>query len=707
MTRNRILAAAAAVLVAIGIGAVAIPAAAEPGGAPELNDPPTASTEATIVRMDNTSGLYGGFVDGVSATTPYPSTGLRDQHSVTTAEIILDDPLTPGPQEISTYCIDLKTETTVGVHYDLGTWNAANVPNLPYVQWILQNYYPTVPSAPAGTDAEKVRAVQGAIWYFTDQFVVNRFYPTERNAVRAIVEAAQAAVDPTPTPPPLPTLTITPASIDGAVPGEVVGPFAVGGDVASATIDIPGNTPVYRDAAGTIPVSDGETVIPGDQLWARYDPTTSGQGFSLTAMATLDSGTVFLYNGGNPPRTTAQKLVLAANTTVPIRASASITPQAAGTLQVDVTVAGAAAGNQGQIDLTANCVATGGWTLAQPLHIPARTPAGTVHLTIPAVPATATCDVTEQDDGSNPYADLTSSDITPASVTIASGATSTISVVNTYAIPVPATGSLQVDATILGAAAGQQSALELVATCTLGSDELTRTLTVPAGATGTTTAGTIGSLPAGATCEVTQTVDGRNANAELTSSDITPASVTIASSATSTITVTDTYAVPVPVTGDLAVTVTIAGDAAGQQSEIGLLATCTLDADTTTQPIAVPAGLTGTSTVATLAIPVDSSCAVTQTASGANDRATLSASTIVPASVVIRDGVTVTVAVTDTYVAAVPTPTPTPTPTPSASTLPATGSSGTFPWPLAAGILALGLALLALDHVRRLRRARR
>lgn len=226
LTRT-IAALVAPLLVASGfVLGVAAPAAAlgAPTADPDAN-PPGPSTEATIVDMINRSGLYGGTVPSATAQTPYPTSGLQNQRTVETAQIVLDDPGSPTPNDILTYCIDLTTQTTIGVHYELGTWTEANVPNLPYVQWILDNYYPTVPSAPAGTAAEKVRAVQGAIWYFTDQFVVNIHYPTERAAVRSIVQAAQAAVGGSPPPePPLPTLTISPASIEGAVDGDLVGP---------------------------------------------------------------------------------------------------------------------------------------------------------------------------------------------------------------------------------------------------------------------------------------------------------------------------------------------------------------------------------------------------------------------------------------------------------------------------------------------------
>jgi len=648
------IAAVAATVLAIGVG-VAAPAAAVPGG-PEVSDPAAPSTEATIVALRDTSGLFGGTVPGATALTPYPSSGLQDQRSVTTAQIVLDDPHTVPVEQFVTYCIDLDTETEVGIHYELGDWNSDEVPNLPYVQWILQNYYPANPAAPvAGTAAEKVRAVQGAIWYFTDQFVVSRFYPTQRDAVRAIVEAAQAAVNPTPVPPPLPALTITPASLDGDFPDQIVGPFVIGGDVASATIEVPGNTEVYSDAAGTVPVLDGESVEPGDQLWARYDPADAGQGFSVNASATMQSGNVFVYDGNNPPRTTAQELILAADAIVPIRASASLTPVDAGTLQVDVTIAGAAAGDQGRIDLTATCsVGAGDWTYARPIQIPAGTPPSTVAIPVPDIPAGATCTVTEQDDGGNAYAIAAPPVIGPP-VTIASDTTSTIAVTNSYSVPPPATGALRVEVTIAGPAAGAQSALELVATCASGADSITRDIAVAAGITGTTPVAMIDDLPAGAVCSVAERVDGRNADAEFVSSTVSPPSVTIASDATSVITVTDTYAVPVPPTGTLRVDVTIAGAAAGEQSALALTATCTLDDATTSHAIAVPAGVTGTTTAATFAdVPIDSECVVSQTANGSNEQATLSSSAIVPPAVVIRDGTTSTVTVTNTYAVPVP-----------------------------------------------------
>lgn len=711
----------AALVVVVGALAAAPASATAPAGldsgVPPVAEPatPSPATEATIVDMVDTSALFGGTVASATAQTPYPTTTPTDQRSVTTAQIILDDPATPGTQDMSTYCIDLNTDTTIGVHYELGTWSSADVPNLPYVQWILDNYYPKVPTAPAGgSDAEKVRAVQGAIWYFTDQFVVSRFYPAERAGVRAIVEAAQAALaGGTPPAPPLPTLEIAPASIEGALPGDLVGPFAVSGTVSSATIDFAAGVEVYSDAGGTVAVAAGSVVVPGTGLWVRYDADLAPEAFTLAASATVPAGNVFLYNGGNPPRTAAQKLVLAADTTVPIRATGEVLPPAAGTgvYAVDVEIAGAAAGDQGTVELTAEC-SFGGEVLTRALSVPAGSPAGTYAVaTVPNLPAGTTCALTPVEDGGTPFASVTRVIDPPAPVTIVAGATTRAEATYTYSIPVPPSGALRVLLTVDGAAAGQQSALQLRASCTTPAPTpatISRTIDVPAGFTGSdVVVATVGDLPAGAECSVIQTVDGRNARASLSASDIEPASVTIPAGAATDVVVTDTYVVPAPPTGAVAVDVTIAGEAAGQQGAIGVTITCTLDGVSAQYPAAVAAGATGTVRAATIVdVEAESTCAAVQTADGANARAVLSSASIEPASVVIAASSTAVLGITDTFAvpAPAPTPTPTPTPTPHAGPLPATGGADVFPW-AGAGLITLMLGIAAIAFARR-RRAR-
>lgn len=109
------------------------------------------------------------------------------------------------------YCINLRVSTYVGIGYESGSWEESNVPNIGYVTYILNNFYPTVPE-PAGLSAnQQAAAVQSAIWYFTDGYVLNTAASsTVREATAAIVAAAQAAgpvVEP-----PAPEVSITPES---------------------------------------------------------------------------------------------------------------------------------------------------------------------------------------------------------------------------------------------------------------------------------------------------------------------------------------------------------------------------------------------------------------------------------------------------------------------------------------------------------------
>ena len=438
---GRALSAASALAVVLVVGGLAAPAFAVPDGSGGVTDPPGPATEATIVEMLHQGGLYGSERPVTPESTPYPS-GIFSGRTVETAQIVLDDPGVPGRQDLLTYCIDLATETEIGVHYELGDWTEAVVPNLEYVTYILENYYPAVPGAPsAGTDVEKVQAVQGAIWYFTDDFVVPTSYPTEHAAIKAIVDATLAAVNgppPAPSPAPVPpTLTITPETADAPTTGQLVGPFAVGGNVATSTITTAG-VDVFADAAGTIPVPTGSTVAQGDQLWASHVSSVAQEGFTLSAVETVVGGNVFLYDGGNPGRSSAQKLILAVQASVPVRAAAAITPFAAGTLQVDVAIAGAVAGQQGAVTVQASCD-TGGTPTTATGGVPAGAAAGTFGvITLTPLAAGTVCTVTTTATGANASAVLASTTTLPASVTIADVTTGRIVVTETFAAPTPA-----------------------------------------------------------------------------------------------------------------------------------------------------------------------------------------------------------------------------------------------------------------------------
>ena len=120
------------------------------------------------------------------------------------------------------YCIDLLTNTWGGIQYKPGEWTEANVPNVGFVAQLLQSYYPTT-NEPSGVDENtKAAAVQAAIWYFSDGFVVapgNAFHDLVAGIVADVLHKGPL------TAPPPPTVTI-----DGPAFGlanEVVGPFTV------------------------------------------------------------------------------------------------------------------------------------------------------------------------------------------------------------------------------------------------------------------------------------------------------------------------------------------------------------------------------------------------------------------------------------------------------------------------------------------------
>jgi TQXA domain-containing protein len=138
----------------------------------------------------------GGAVDGwigpagsvSDPSVPYPA-GFTS-HPEGFAGVILGSSTTGGGT-LNLYCININTVTYDGIGYNRGTWAESNVHNVGYVAYLLNHYYPTVPTAPASlADAnQKAAAVQAAIWYFSDNYVLTATDPL-RPAVAAIVEDA-------------------------------------------------------------------------------------------------------------------------------------------------------------------------------------------------------------------------------------------------------------------------------------------------------------------------------------------------------------------------------------------------------------------------------------------------------------------------------------------------------------------------------------
>ena len=76
----------------------------------------------------------------------------------------------------------------------LGTWDAANVPNVGYVARLLNEYYPNTDEPAALTDLnQKAAAVQAAIWFFSDRYVLSTSDPLHNAVVGSWTTSSRGA----------------------------------------------------------------------------------------------------------------------------------------------------------------------------------------------------------------------------------------------------------------------------------------------------------------------------------------------------------------------------------------------------------------------------------------------------------------------------------------------------------------------------------
>ncbi|WAP51639.1 DUF5979 domain-containing protein [Arthrobacter sp. ATA002] len=430
------------------------------------------------------------------------------------------------------YCIDTAVETQVGIGYVQGAWEESNVANIGYVNYVLNNYYPANPAAPAGLTAnQQAAAVQGAIWYFTDGYLVNTTETVIRDAVEAIVADAQAN-GPLVEPPP-PNVTVNPPVAAGPA-GGVAGPFTVAAEGAvEVTVSVPTGYTIYADAAGTTPIPSGGTVASGTQVWVGGPPTSTDPGvLSALASVPVQTGNVYLYDGGDPGRDEAQPLILAASTVLEATAGATAEFFVAGDLVVNKTFAGEAIGSQGAIVLTVDCGAAG----LVSFEIPAGTTAP-VSETIVDLPVGTVCSVTEPVTGST--TEVTVTPTVSDAVTITEGE-SVLTVANTVEFN---PGSLLVAKTISGSGAGLQADIVLHIQC--GDGLIDETVVIPEETTGDTYTQLYEGIPAGVLCRVSEPASG--ANEDVTVETSGTGEVAILPGQTQTIEVVNVYA-PVPAT---------------------------------------------------------------------------------------------------------------------------------------------------------------
>jgi Domain of unknown function (DUF5979) len=274
-----------------------------------------------------------------------------------------------------------------------------------------------------------------------------------------------------------------------------------------------------------------------------------------------------------------------------------------GSLLVRKTIAGPAAGQQGEVVIHSEC---NGTALGPDWVIPAGTPAGDQtrqydHISVPAM-----CTVTETADG---HTSTVSVDVEGSgqTVTIAPGEVAEADISDTYGL---APGQLEVTKTVTGSQAGQQGTVVIHTAC--NGTALTPDFVIPAGTPAGDRSQIYSGIPTPATCVVSETSNGQTGTVSATV-DGAPHTTVIAPGGSGAAHITDTYgAAP----GSLLVTKTIAGPRAGQQGPVTIHVVC--DGATVSPDFVIPAGTpAGSVTHSFDDIPAGSACIVTETTDGA------------------------------------------------------------------------------------------
>src|SRR5437899_5159214 len=295
--------------------------------------------------------LYGHLPDNVSQFTPTQQAGYSKATAPAWHEFAeWANMFHANVDGLNTdlYCIDIETKIQSGANYNQQPWDA-NVPNAGYIAYILDSYYPkntslpavsAVPSGVTGVNVAefKAAAVQAAIWFFSDGFVVSA--PNEGTTqktkaagqratnsdamypfVKAIVEDALAHGPVAPAAEP--SAQVTPATVGTQLIGQAAGPFTITHNGDSATLTVSG-AQVSKDPAMKIPFVSGSAVNSGDKVYLS-STTPADVTLTLTVKASKPSGTVWVYNGNLGAGTSSQKLILAKSEQFNVTATAKAT----------------------------------------------------------------------------------------------------------------------------------------------------------------------------------------------------------------------------------------------------------------------------------------------------------------------------------------------------------------------------------------------
>jgi TQXA domain-containing protein len=269
---------------------------------------------ATASPAAAATATYGGQIPGESGSVVGTvGDGDEDTYGGGLFEITID-----GETEAKAYCIDIATGISGNPTYEESDWDTSDIENLATVEAILANYYPNGNGPEGftlvGSNAEKARGTQAAIWHFTDGFDLSTG-PGDNPAnvvdnYETILAAVEAGLDGFGEP--TVTLSITPpASTEGNV-GTVVGPYVV--DTSAAVVVVtPSEGVSLVDSEGSPITGD---IVDGTELYLTSDNEGAGT-ISATASATALAGQVFVAQG-------QQTLILANSTPVEAAAEASV-----------------------------------------------------------------------------------------------------------------------------------------------------------------------------------------------------------------------------------------------------------------------------------------------------------------------------------------------------------------------------------------------
>lgn len=242
--------------------------------------------------------------------------------------------ITPEGSEnaVTAYCIDITTSLQPKFIYEEGAWDGSNVANLPQVQWVLHNSYPSVDPATlletAGVEAEfnedqamrvAYTATQASVWSFTDGTNLNLDDPVSGTASVSAPDEADAAVaavyeyltsNATEMPEP-----ITEITFDGPTSGDLsekIGPFSVTTPGGDAALTVENGKLVDADD------NEIDAVPNGGEFYIRPDDGVAEITVKASATVTVPTGTVFMSTGEiretstfADPGDESQKLILA------------------------------------------------------------------------------------------------------------------------------------------------------------------------------------------------------------------------------------------------------------------------------------------------------------------------------------------------------------------------------------------------------------